>query len=154
MSLEQQLNDTLKQAMKDKDQATADTVRMIKTKIMERRTAKGFSGTVDDALVLDVISSYRKQLQKALEEFIKVGNKGAEHADQLVQEIAFCERFLPKGLDEAALQKLVQERIAALGINDAKQIGRLLGDIMKSHKGQVEAGDVKRIAEALLKPAS
>ena len=55
MGLEQQLNDTLKQAMKEKDQATADTVRMIKTKIMERRTAKGFTGTVDDALITDVI---------------------------------------------------------------------------------------------------
>jgi uncharacterized protein YqeY len=151
MGLEQQLNDTLKQAMKDKDQTTADTVRMIKTKIMERRTAKGFSGTVDDALILDVISSYRKQLQKALEEFIKAGNKGAEHADQLVQEIAFCERFLPKGLDEAALRALVQERMTALGVSDAKQFGKLIGDIMKTHKGQVEANDIKRVAEEILK---
>jgi uncharacterized protein YqeY len=151
MSIEQQLTDTLKQAMRDKDQATADTVRMIKTKIMERRTAKGFSGTVDDALVLDVISAYRKQLQKALEEFIKVGNKGAEHADALVHEIAFCERFLPKGLDAAALRQLVQERITALGITDGKQAGKLIGDIMKTHKGQVEAADIKRVAEEILK---
>ena len=69
MGLEQQLNDTLKQAMMQKDQKTADVVRMIKTRIMERRTAKGFSGAVDDALVLDVISAYRKQLLKAVEEF-------------------------------------------------------------------------------------
>jgi uncharacterized protein YqeY len=151
MSLEQQLTDTLKQAMKDKDSHTADTVRMIKTKIMERRTAKGFSGEVDDALVTDVIAAYRKQLIKALEEFEKLGDKGAEQAGQLRFEIAFCERFLPKGLDEAALRTLVKERIAALGISDAKQVGKLLGDIMKTHKGQVEAGDIKRVAEELLK---
>ena len=151
MSLEQQLNDTLKQAMMAKDQATADVVRMVKTKIMERRTAKGFSGTVDDALVLDVIGAYRKQMLKAVEEFEKLGDKGAEQAAQLKFEIAFCEKFLPKGLDAAALRALVTERIAALGITDAKQTGRLLGDIMKTHKGQVEAGDVKKIAEELLK---
>jgi uncharacterized protein YqeY len=154
MPVEQQLTDLLKQAMKEKDQATADVIRMIKTKIMERRTAKGFSGTVDDALVTDVIGAYRKQLQKALEEFEKIGDKGQEQAAQLRFEIGFCEKFLPKGLDAAALRALVQERIGALGINDAKQVGRLLGDIMKTHKGQVEAGDVKRIAEELLKPAS
>src|SRR4029453_11512520 len=51
MALEQQLNDTLKQAIKDKDRKTADVVRMLKTKLMERRTAKGFSGEGDDALV-------------------------------------------------------------------------------------------------------
>jgi uncharacterized protein len=154
MPLEQQLNDTLKQAMKDKDQRTSDVVRMIKTKIMERRTAKGFSGQVDDALITDVISAYRKQLQKAVEEFDKLGDKGKEQAEQLRFEITFCEKFLPKGMDEAALRALVKERIAALGINDAKQTGRLVGDIMKTHKGQVEAGDVKRIAEETLgKPA-
>jgi len=151
MSLEQQLTDTLKQAMRDKDQATADTVRMIKTKIMERRTAKGFSGTVDDALIQDVISSYRKQLQKALEEFIKAGSKGAQGADELVAEIAICERFLPKGLDEAAVRALVKERMTAVGMTDMKQAGKLIGDIMKTHKGQVEANDIKRIAEELLK---
>ena len=150
MGLEQQLNDQLKAAMMSKDGKTADVVRMIKTKIMERRTAKGFSGNVDDALVQDVISAYRKQMLKALEEFEKLGDKGAEQAEQLKFEIAFCEKFLPKGMDEAALKTLVEERIAALGINDPKQVGRLVGDIMKSHKGQVEAGDVKKVAEALL----
>jgi len=150
-SMEQQLNDQLKQAMKDKDQPTLDVVRMIKTKIMERRTAKGFSGEVNDALILDVIGAYKKQLQKALEEFVNAGDKGAEQAAQLRFEIAFCERFLPKGLDAAALRALVSERIQALAINDLKQVGKLLGDIMKTHKGQVEANDIKRVAEELLK---
>jgi uncharacterized protein len=151
MSLEQQLNDNLKQAMMQKDQKTADIVRMIKTKIMERRTAKGFSGQVDDALVLDVISAYKKQLQKAVEDFEKVGDRGAEQAAELRSEIAFCEKFLPKGMDEVALRQLVKERIAALGLNDPKMAGRLVGDVMKTHKGLVEAADVKRIAEELLK---
>jgi uncharacterized protein YqeY len=150
MPLEQQLNDTLKEAMKSKDQRTADVVRMLKTKLMERRTAKGFSGTVDDALVQEVIAAYKKQLQKAVEEFAALGDKGAEQVDELKFEIAFCEQFLPKGMDEAALRTLVKERMGALGINDAKMVGRLVGDVMKSHKGQVEAGDVKRIAEELL----
>ena len=123
---------------------------MIKSKIGERRTAKGFSGTVDDALVLDVIGAYRKQLQKALPEYEKVGERGAAQVAQIRWEIAFCERYLPKGLDEESLRALVQERIAALGIADAKQVGRLVGDVMKTHKGQVEAADVKRVAEALL----
>jgi uncharacterized protein YqeY len=151
MSLEQQLNDTLKQSMKDKDQRTTDVVRMIKTKVMERRTAKGFSGDVDDALITDVIAAYKKQLQKAIEEFEKVGDKGKEQIDELRFEIQFCDRFLPKGLDEAALKTLVKERMTALGVTDAKQSGKLIGDIMKTHKGLVEANDIKRVAEEILK---
>ena len=73
MGIEQQLTDTLTRAIKDKDTQTANAVRMLKTKLQERRTAKGFSGTVDDALVLDVVGAYRKQLQKALAEYEKAG---------------------------------------------------------------------------------
>ncbi len=151
MALEQQLDERLKQAIKDKDQRTADVVRMLKTRLAERRTAKGFSGQVDDALVQDVIGAYRKTLQKALAEYEKVGERGAAQIVQLRFEVEFCERYLPKGLDETALRALVKERLGALGITDPKQVGRLVGDIMKTHKGQVEAADVKRLAEELLK---
>ena len=150
MPLEQELNDLLKQAMRDKDSRTANVVRMLKTKVMERRTAKGFSGTVDDALVLDVIGAYRKQLQKALPEYEKVGERGAAHAAQLRFELEFCDRYLPKSMDDAALRALVRERLDALKITDAKQVGRLVGDVMKTHKGQVDAAEVKRVAEELL----
>jgi len=150
MAIEQQLTDTLTQAIRAKDTRTADVVRMLKTRLQERRTAKGFAGQVDDALVLDVIGAYRKQLQKALVEYDKLGERGAAQAAQLRFEIEFCERFLPKGLDDAALRSLVQQRARALGVTDSKQIGRLVGDVMKTHKGQVDAADVKRVAEELL----
>jgi uncharacterized protein YqeY len=151
MALEQQLTETLTQAIRDKDTRTADVVRMLKTRLTERRTAKGFAGEVDDAVVRDVIAAYRKQLQKALAEYEKVGERGAGQVEQLRFEIAFCERFLPKGMDEGALRTLVQERLKTLGVSDPKQVGRVVGDVMKTHKGQVEAGDVKRVAEELLK---
>jgi uncharacterized protein len=150
MGLEQALNETLTAAIRARDTKTADVVRMLKTKVQERRTAKGFAGAVDDALVLDVIAAYRKQMQKAVLEFEKVGERGAAQVARLREEIAFCERYLPRGLDEAALRDLVSARLAALGITDARQVGRLVGDVMKTHKGQVEASDVKRVAETLL----
>jgi uncharacterized protein YqeY len=150
MALAQKLDDRLKQAIKDRDTRTADVLRMLKTRLMERRTARGFSGVVDDALVLDVIGAYRKQLQKAVAEFDKLGERGQAQAAQLRFEVALCEGYLPRGLGEDELRALVGERLRALGIADPKQVGRLVGDVMKTHKGQVEAADVKRVAEDLL----
>lgn len=150
MSLETTLNETLTKAIREKDSRVADVVRMLKSRLTERRTAKGFGGTVDDALVLDVISAYRKSLQKALPDYEKAGERGAAQAAQLRFEIEFCERFLPKGMDDAALRALVRERLTALNVTDAKQVGRVVGNVMKTHKGQVEAGEVKRVAEELL----
>ena len=58
MSVETDIQDRLKGAMRAKDARTADCIRMIKTKHMERRTAAGFKGPLDDTLWLDVISAY------------------------------------------------------------------------------------------------
>lgn len=149
MAIEERLGEELKQAMRTKDQRTLDVVRMIKSKIAERRTAKG-AGPMDEAAVQEVVAAYRKQMQKASEEYAKLGDRGAAQVEQLRFEIDFCGRFLPAQMDEAALRTLVGERIAALGVTDPKQVGRLVGDVMKTHKGQVEAGDVKRVAEAIL----
>ncbi|MEO6953465.1 MAG: GatB/YqeY domain-containing protein [Polyangia bacterium] len=149
-TIETQLTDLLKQAMRDKDANTSSVVRMLKTRVMERRTAKGFTGEVDDVLYLDVISAYRKTMLKGLEEFEKAGVTSGEQVDQLRFEIQFCERFLPTGLDQAAIEALVKERISSLGVVDHKGIGKLLGDIMKTHKGLVDASQLKKIAEGLL----
>jgi uncharacterized protein len=147
MPIEQELRAQLTSAMKAKDQRTADTIRMINTKIMERRTAKGFSGTVDDALVTDVIQAYKKYLQKAPAEFEAVGERGRAQADELRWEIAFCDRFLPQALSADEVRAAVRTAITSLSLKDPKAAGRVVGEVMKQHKGRVEAGAVKSIAE-------
>jgi uncharacterized protein YqeY len=70
--------------------------------------------------------------------------------EQLGFEIAFCDRFLPQKLGDAEVRALVKDAIARLGVTDARQAGRVVGEIMKAHKGVVDAGTAKRIAEELL----
>ncbi len=69
MSVEGQLGELLKESMRAKDMQTANVIRMIKTKHMERRTAAGFKGPLDDSLWLEVITAYQKQLRKSREEY-------------------------------------------------------------------------------------
>jgi len=118
LPVEAQLQELLKEAMRAKDARTADCIRMIKTKHMERRTAAGFKGPLDDALWLDVIGAYQKQLRKSREEYVAIGARGAE------------------------------------AIPHAKQAGRVVGDVMKAHKGKLEAAAVKRIVDEELAPKS
>ncbi|MSP16676.1 MAG: hypothetical protein EXR73_08735 [Myxococcales bacterium] len=152
MSLEQDLRAQLTAAMRAKDARALSVIRMLTTKVMERRTAKGFSGDVNDALYLEVIAAYRKSLIKAKEEFEAVGERGREPAAELAWEIEFCDAFLPKGLSEDEVRVAVRAAIAAAGVTDAKAAGRVVGEVMKLHKGKVDAAVVKRIAEAELAP--
>lgn len=147
MSIEAQIGDLLKGAIRSRDMRTADCVRMIKTKHMERRTAAGFKGPLDDALWLDVIASYQKQLRKTREEYVAVGERGAAALPQIDFEIELCGRFLPKAAGEDEVRAAVREAIARAGASDPKQAGRVMGEIMKANKGRFEASLVKRLLD-------
>lgn len=153
MSIEAQLNDLLKESMRTKDSRTADCIRMIKTKHMERRTAAGFKGPLDDALWLDVIATYQKQLRKSREEYAAIGARGADAISQIDFEIAFCAKFLPKAASDDEVRALVREALVRMGVSDPKQAGRVVGEIMKANKGKLEPAAVKRIVEEELAPA-
>jgi uncharacterized protein YqeY len=152
MPIDVQLNDLLKEAMRAKDSRTADCIRMIKTKHMERRTAAGFKGPLDDALWLDVIAAYQKQLRKSREEYAGLGARGVDAITQIDFEINFCARFLPKAASDDEVRAIVREAVVRLGLSDAKQAGRAVGEIMKANKGKLDPAAVKRIVEEELAP--
>ena len=150
-NLEGQLREQLTAAIKAKDMRTANLVRMINTKIMERRTAKGFTGTVDDALILDVISTYKKQMEKAKQEFAAAGDRGKDQVAEIEFEIQWCSQFLPKQLDEAELREAVTKAVAELPQKDPKMAGRVIGAIKKQFGDRADAQLVKKLAEEALK---
>lgn len=150
MSIEADLKAKQISAMKAKDSATANVIKMIRTKITEKRTAKGFTGEVTDELCLQVIGAYKKSLEKARVDFEKAGDKGVDSVAALDMEIAFCQQFLPQPMGEAEVRTAVEEVIAEMGEVTAKMAGRIVGAVMKKHKGKVEAGMVKTVVDSLL----
>jgi uncharacterized protein YqeY len=147
MTIKEDLRAKLTAAIKARDMLTANLIRMLETRVMERRTAKGFQGEVDDALYLDVIAAYQKSMAKAKVEYEALGERGLEQAAELQFEIDFCAGYLPKLLDEAAVREVVRAAIADLGADSPKMVGRVVGAVMKKHKGVVEASMAKQIAE-------
>jgi uncharacterized protein YqeY len=149
--LEGKLREQLTAAMKAKDGKTANLVRMINTKIMERRTAKDFSGQVDDKLILDVIASYKKAMEKARAEYAAAGDRGKEQVAELDFEIAWCSTFLPKQMSEAELREVVAKHVAALPAKDPKMAGKIIGMVKKELGDLADAQLTKKLADELLK---
>lgn len=153
MSVEAQIQDLLKESMRNKDTRTLNCLKMIKTKHMERRTAAGFNGPLDDGLWLEVIAAYQKQLRKSREEYAGLGERGAEELPGIDFEIAVCAKFLPTLASEDEVRAAVKGTIAQLGATDPKQAGRIMGEIMKQNKGKFEPPMVKRLVEEELSKA-
>jgi uncharacterized protein YqeY len=152
-NLEAQLREQLTAAIKAKDLPTANLIRMINTKIMERRTAKGFSGTVDDALILDVISVYKKSMEKARSEFANAGDRGKEQIAEIDFEIAWCSKFLPQAASEDELRAAVAKAVGELPARDPKMAGRIIGAIKKQFGDRADAQLVKKLADEELAKA-
>jgi uncharacterized protein YqeY len=146
-NLEAKLREQLTAALKAKDLKTANLIRMINTKVMERRTAKGFTGTVDDALILDVISAYKKSMEKARTEFANAGERGKEQLAELDFEVEWCSKLLPQGLSEADLRAAVVKAVAELPQKDPKMAGRVVGAIKKEFGDRADAQLAKKLAE-------
>jgi len=146
MSLRDQLKARLKEAMKARDSVTANSIRMVNTRVMERCKSGKEEIEPTDELVLEVITAYRKSLQKGIGQYEGAGDAGAEAVKELQFEIDLWAEYLPAGLSEDELRAAVKAAIAEAGATDPKQAGRIVGAVMKQHKGRVEAADVKRIA--------
>ena len=146
-TLEAQLREQLTAALKAKDLKTANLIRMINTKIMERRTAKGFSGTVDDALILDVIATYKKSMEKARGEYAAAGDRGKEQLAEIDFEVEWCSKLLPQGLSEAELREAVVKAVAELPTRDPKMAGKVIGAIKKQFGDRANAQLAKKMAE-------
>lgn len=149
-TIEAQLNDLLKEAMRQKDQKVLNVIRQLKTKMTEKKTSPGFKGEVDDALWGSIISAYVKSMQNAREEFLKAGDRAAERVAELDFEIEYLQRFLPKLKGEEETREIVRQTIAALGATGKQKAGQVVGAVMKAHKGEIDATLAKRVAEELL----
>lgn len=150
MSIEQQLTERMKDAMRNKKTKELDVLRMVKTLAQTAKSAPGFDGKTDDAFWQDIIGKYVKQQQRASAEFEKAGEAGKEHIERLTFEIEYFLEFLPKKLGEAELRELVAQAVKETGVSDVKAAGKVMGHIMKQHKDKVDAGTLKRIVMEVL----
>lgn len=150
MTIDEELTQDMKDAMRAKATGTLACVRSVKAKMKETTTAKGFSGEVDDTLWRRVIGGYVKQLEKAIPELEAAGERGKDLVQGYKAEIAYLDKYLPKRLGEAETRALVLATLKKTGVTDPKRVGQVVGAIMKEHKDTVDAGLAKKIAEEIL----
>jgi uncharacterized protein len=152
VSIKDELRNELKDAMRQHDQKRLDVIRQVESELAVVRTAPGFKGEVDDALYLQVIAAYCKKMDKAREEYAALGPRAQEMAEKLAYEVQYLTRWLPKKLGEDETRALVREAIKELGVTDPKQAGKVVGQLMKTRKDELDGGLVNRIARDELTP--
>lgn len=148
--LRENLQNTLKEAMKNKDTTTVSAVRLIiagqKEKDVDAR-AKGLERASDSDLL-----SMMQTMIKQRTESAKIYNEGGrpELAAKEEAEIKVIERFLPKQLNEDETKAAITEIISKTGAQGMKDMGKVMSELKSAYAGQIDMGKASGLIKSLL----
>ncbi len=152
-SLKEAVDQQLKAALKGRDELCVSTLRLLRAAIKNKEIE--LIKALDDEGIVSVIRKMVKQRQESIELFLKGNRK--DLADKEQKEIHILERYLPKLLDLAEVEKKIQSVIEKLreklGSPSLKQMGEVMKAVGQELAGQADMKEVSRIVrEKLVKP--
>jgi hypothetical protein len=115
------------------------------------RMKEDASQTVSDEDCMPILRRLEKQRHESIEAFESAGRTDQAAAEKAELEVILA--FLPSLADEATTRAWVTTAIAESSAKTAKDLGRVMGAVMKAHKADVDGNLARRIASELLPAA-
>ena len=143
MPLSDTINTDITAAMKAKDAPRLSALRMLKAAIMNKGVEKGRD--LDDAEVLQVVSSLVKQRRDSVDQFSKAGR--TDLVDKETAEIVILEKYLPPAASPEEVEAAVAAAVAETGASSPKDMGKVMKAVMPKLAGK--NADGRAINEAV-----
>ena len=137
------LQEDLKIAMKAKDKATLMGLRNIIGKLKARKIDKGGELTEKECLL--ILQSSAKQLKDSIMQYSDGGRDDLAEIEKY--ELKLIEKYLPKPMTENKLREIVQKTIKLNGAKSIKDMGNIMGEVMKDLAGVVDGKMVQNIVK-------
>ena len=147
MSIVDTVSEALKDAMRAKDEHRLAALRSIRAAFLNEMKRDGAEALAEDVAVT-ILRRLEKQRKESIEAFADAGR--AELAEKERAELAVVQEFLPSLADEAQTREWVAAAIAESGASASGDLGRVMGALMKAHKGDVDGNLARGIAQELL----
>jgi uncharacterized protein YqeY len=136
MSIQKQVMDQMKVAMKAKDTVALQALRAVKSAFLLAKTATGSQEEITAEQEVKIIQKQVKQRKDSAAIFIEQGRE--DLAAPELAEVAILEQFLPEALSEEDIEKVVLETIAKIGAAGMKDMGKVMGIVSKQLAGQAD----------------
>lgn len=134
MSLSDKIMADMKTAMKNHDKTALNTIRMIKSALMNEKIKLGHDLTPDEELT--VLNREKKQREEAIEEFAKA--KRSDLVEETKKELAVVEKYMPKQMSNDELEAAVKETIDEVGAKGKSDFGKVMKALMPKIKGRAD----------------
>jgi uncharacterized protein len=152
--LREKITESLKDAMRAKDEARTGAIRLIIAKMKEKdieARPKGNANGIGDDELMAMMQGMIKQRRESIDLYQK-GNR-QDLVDKEQSEINVIESFLPAQMDEAAMTTAIQKIMDALGAKDIKDMGKVMGEAKKTYAGQMDFTAASALIKKLLTAA-
>jgi uncharacterized protein len=146
VSLIEQLEGELKDAMVARDAERRNTLRLILASL--RGAEKELQRPLHDDEELQVLQRERKRRREAAEGFRAGGRE--EQAEAEERELGVLEEFMPAPLSEEDLEEIVDDAIAEVGATSMRDFGRVMADVMPQVSGRADGSAVSQLVKEKL----
>jgi hypothetical protein len=146
VSLIAKIENDLREAMRSRDDARRDALRLILSSL--RSAEKELQRPLHDDEELQVLQRERKRRAEAAEAFRAGGRDEQAAAEEL--ELAVLEEFMPEPLSEDELEEIVDDVIAEVGATSMRDLGRVMADVMPQIAGRADGSVVSQIVREKL----
>ena len=147
MGIYDDVSAALTAAQKAKDAPRVGALRSIRAVFLLEQK-KDNAPTLGDEACIAALRRLEKQRHESIEAFEKA--RRPERVAEERAELAVIQGFLPSLADEATTRRFVEEAIAASAASKPGDVGRVMGALMKAHKGEVDGTLARRLAAELL----
>jgi uncharacterized protein YqeY len=148
MSLEEKVMSLMKDAMKNKDEATLRGLRAIKAEIIKAKTDPGANGSINEDIEMKLLQKLVKSRKDSLT--IYEQQNRADLAAKEIEEIAVIEKFLPAQMSEEEVTAAVKAIIAEVGAAGPQDLGKVMGVASKQLTGKAAGNVISAVAKNLL----
>ncbi|MGD8641340.1 MAG: GatB/YqeY domain-containing protein [Gammaproteobacteria bacterium] len=138
--------DDMKAAMRAREKERLATIRLIMAALKQREVDERIE--LDDTQVLAVLDKMLKQRRDSIEQYVNAGRE--ELADKERFEVDIIQQYMPAALDEAELDAIIKEAIAATGASSMKDMGQVMAQVKPRVQGRADMGQVSQKVKAAM----
>src|SRR3954447_17918379 len=146
MSLIEEIDDEIKDAMRARAGERRDALRLILDAL--KKTEKELQRPLSEEEELQVMQRERKRRIEAAEAFRAGGRE--EQAEAEERELEILEEFMPEPLSEDEIEEIVDDVIAEVGATSMADLGRVMADVMPQIAGRADGSQVSQIVRGKL----
>jgi len=147
MTISEQIQKDMVEAMRSRDELRLSTLRMVKSALSYKEVEK--RGPLDDKETQQILSTLIKQRRDSIEQFTKGGRQ--ELADKEAAEIKMIEHYLPKAMGEEQIAEAVKASIAEMGSPTMKDMGAVMKNVMAKLQATGARVEGKTVSELVKK---